>query len=243
MLHWLVDRPNVLIKIPATKEGLGSIAAATAAGISVNVTLIFALERYDEVMDAYLERPRRGQGGRHRSVDDPLGRVVLRLPGRHRDRQAARQDRYREAQALRGKAGIANARLAYEHYEAVFGSDRWAASRRPARPAAAAVGLDRRQGPGLRRHDVRRRAGRPEHGQHDARGDAACGRRSRPVRGDTIRGTYDEAQRCSTGWPRSTSSTTTSSRCSRSRACRSSRTPGPRCSRACRSSSMRPRAD
>src|ERR1700748_1128549 len=50
MLHWLVDRPNVLIKIPATAEGLGSIEAATAAGISVNVTLIFALDRYDQVM-------------------------------------------------------------------------------------------------------------------------------------------------------------------------------------------------
>src|SRR5664279_1891723 len=53
-LWWLVDRPNVLIKIPATKAGLPAITAATAAGISVNVTLIFGLDRYDAVMDAYL---------------------------------------------------------------------------------------------------------------------------------------------------------------------------------------------
>jgi transaldolase len=53
-LKWLVDRPNVLIKIPATVEGLNSIAAATAVGVSVNVTLIFGLDRYDAVMDAYL---------------------------------------------------------------------------------------------------------------------------------------------------------------------------------------------
>src|SRR6201996_808176 len=53
-LYWLVDRPNVLIKIPATQEGIGSIAAATASGVSVNITLIFSLARYDRVMDAYM---------------------------------------------------------------------------------------------------------------------------------------------------------------------------------------------
>jgi len=53
-LRWLVDRPNALIKIPATAEGIKSIGDATAAGVSVNVTLIFGLDRYDEVMDAYL---------------------------------------------------------------------------------------------------------------------------------------------------------------------------------------------
>ena len=95
-----------MIKIPATEEGLPAITAATAAGISVNVTLIFGLDRYDAVMDAYLDRPRAGQGRRHRPVDDPLGRVVLRLPRRHRDRQAARQDRHRrgEGAARQGRA-------------------------------------------------------------------------------------------------------------------------------------------
>src|SRR5262249_34558850 len=53
-LWWLVDRPNVMIKIPAMSEGMAAITAATAAGINVNVTLIFGLDRYDEVMDAYL---------------------------------------------------------------------------------------------------------------------------------------------------------------------------------------------
>ena len=90
-----VDRPNLFIKIPATTEGLPAITAAIAEGISVNVTLIFGLDRYREVMDAYLagleQAPRRRPGPLH----DPLGGVVLRLPRRHRDRQAARRDRHR----------------------------------------------------------------------------------------------------------------------------------------------------
>jgi transaldolase len=53
-LWWLVDRPNAMIKVPATQAGLGAITAATAEGISVNVTLIFGLDRYSEVMDAYM---------------------------------------------------------------------------------------------------------------------------------------------------------------------------------------------
>ena len=79
---------------------------------------------------------------------------------------------------LRGKAGVANARLAYEAYEKFFSGDRWDAARRRRRqPAASAVGLDRREEPGLQGHDVRRRPGRREHRQHDAREDPA--RRSR----------------------------------------------------------------
>ena len=90
-----VDRPNVMIKIPATMEGLEAITEATAAGISVNVTLIFSLERHREVIDAYLDRPRAGQGRGHRPLDHPLGRLVLRVARRHRDRQAPRRHRHR----------------------------------------------------------------------------------------------------------------------------------------------------
>ncbi len=127
MLHWMVDRPNVLIKIPATAEGLGSITAATAAGISVNVTLIFALDRYDEVMQAYLA----GLEQAHAAGIDlsTIQSVASFFVSRVDTEIDKRLDKIGtdEAQALRGQAGIANARLAYEHYEKTFSSDRWAA--------------------------------------------------------------------------------------------------------------------
>ena len=100
-----------------------------------------------------------------------------------------------EAQALRGKAGIANARLAYEAFEEVFAGDRWQAleGRRRA-PAAAALGVHRRQGPELRRHHVRHRTGRAEHREHDAGGDPGSGRRPRRRSGATTPARYDEAR-------------------------------------------------
>ena len=146
-------------------------------GSRVNVTLIFSVERYRAVMDAYLEGLEAGQGGRPRPVQDPLGGVVLRLPGGHRDRQAAGEDR------LRRGAGAARARPAWPtpgwptrptrrcSSAATLGTAR---GRRGA-AAAAAVGVDRRQEPGLLRHALRHRAGRPEHGQHHA-GDDDCTR-------------------------------------------------------------------
>ena len=83
-----VDRPNVHIKIPATKAGLPAITEVIGSGISVNVTLIFSLERYAEVIDAYLAGAREGQGCRTRPLADPLRRLVLRLARGHRGRQA-----------------------------------------------------------------------------------------------------------------------------------------------------------
>ncbi|EFF94015.1 transaldolase [Streptomyces sp. e14] len=88
-LAWLVDRPNVMIKIPATRAGLPAITEVVGAGISVNVTLIFSLERYREVMDAYLAGLEKARAAGRGPVADPLGGLVLRLPGRLRDRQAA----------------------------------------------------------------------------------------------------------------------------------------------------------
>ena len=126
-LWWLVDRPNVLIKIPATVEGLGSIRDATAAGISVNVTLIFGLERYDRVMDAYLTGLEHALAAGadlskiHSVASFFVSRVDTEIDPRIDKIGTA------EALALRGKAGIANARLAYQHYEKVFSSARWAA--------------------------------------------------------------------------------------------------------------------
>ena len=126
-LWWLVDRPNAFVKIPATEAGLPAIAAATEAGICVNVTLIFSLDRYDKVMDAYLTGLEAAQA---KGVDLSTIRSVASFFVSRVDTEVdKRLDKIGTdaAQGLRGKAGIANARLAYERYEKVFGSDRWKA--------------------------------------------------------------------------------------------------------------------
>jgi transaldolase len=126
-LKWLVDRPNVLIKIPATREGLGSIEAATAAGVSVNITLIFSLERYDRVMDAYLSGLEKAKAaGLDLSDIHSVASFFVSRVDTEVDMRLGKIGTD-EAQALLGKAGIANARLAYKHYEAVFSSERWLA--------------------------------------------------------------------------------------------------------------------
>jgi transaldolase len=120
-----VDRSNAFIKIPATKEGLPAITAAIAEGISVNVTLIFGIGRYREVMDAYLTglEQARDAGldlGRIQSVASFfVSRVDTEVDKRL---EAIGSD---DALALRGKAAVANARLAYAAYEEVMSSDRW----------------------------------------------------------------------------------------------------------------------
>ncbi|MFD8236971.1 transaldolase [Streptomyces sp. NPDC059696] len=126
-LAWLVDRPNTLIKIPATEAGIPAIAETIGLGISVNVTLIFSLERYRLVMDAFLEGLEKAK---ERGLD--LSRIhsvasffVSRVDTEIDKRiDALGTD---EAKAARGKAGVANARLAYQAYEEVFSSDRWSA--------------------------------------------------------------------------------------------------------------------
>jgi transaldolase len=124
-LWWLVDRPNVMIKIPATLAGLPAITAATAQGISVNVTLIFSLERYRKVMDAYLS----GLEQAHASGVDlsTIRSVASFFVSRVDSEIDKRLDKLGtdEAKAVRGQAGIANARLAYEAFEQVFAGARW----------------------------------------------------------------------------------------------------------------------
>ena len=126
-LQWLVDRPNVMIKIPATREGLPSITAATAAGVSVNVTLIFGLDRYDAVMDAYLTGLEQAKENGHDLSQ--IHSVASFFVSRVDTEVDKRLDKIGtdEAAAVRGKAGIANARLAYERFEKAFSTDRWAA--------------------------------------------------------------------------------------------------------------------
>src|SRR4051794_33104491 len=126
-LWWLVDRPNVMIKIPATLEGLEPIADATAEGISVNVTLIFSLDRYRAVMDSYLAGLERAKtaGVDLSTIRSVASFFVSRIDTEVDKRlDAIGSD---DAKALRSKAAVANARLAYEAYEEVFTSDRWAA--------------------------------------------------------------------------------------------------------------------
>jgi transaldolase len=140
-----VDRPNALIKIPATREGLPAITAAIAEGISVNVTLIFSTERYLEVMDAYVSglEAARDNGLDLRRIQSVASFFVSRV-----DTEIdARLDKIGsdEALALRGKAAVANARLAYAAYEQVMASDRWAvlaeAGANPQRPLWASTGV------------------------------------------------------------------------------------------------------
>jgi transaldolase len=126
-LWWLVDRPNVMIKIPATEEGLPAITAATAEGISVNVTLIFSLDRYREVMDAFLAGLEQAkEAGRDLSTIRSVASFFVSRVDTEVDKRLDAIGT-QEARALRSKAAIANARLAYERYDEVFRSDRWAA--------------------------------------------------------------------------------------------------------------------
>jgi transaldolase len=144
-LWWLVDRPNLFIKIPATTLSLPAIASCLAEGISINVTLIFSLERYDEVMHAYMDGLELAlRAGRDlRSIASVASFFVSRV-----DTEIdSRLDKIGTAAAasVRGRAAIANARLAYQRYEQVFSSARWSAlssaGARPQRPLWASTSV------------------------------------------------------------------------------------------------------
>jgi transaldolase len=144
-LWWLVDRPNLYIKIPATEEGLSAITTSIARGISVNVTLIFSLERYRAVMDAYLS------GLEQRLAEDAeadlsgIASVASFFVSRVDSEIDKRLDEAGADPSLKGKAALANAQLAYQAYEEVVSSDRWKAleakGARPQRPLWASTGV------------------------------------------------------------------------------------------------------
>ncbi len=142
-LWWLVDRPNLFIKIPATVEGLPAITACLAEGISVNVTLIFSLERYGQVIDAFMTGLEQAAVNGHDL--DSIASVASFFVSRMDTEVDNRLDKLGtpEARALRGKAAVANARLAYQLYEERFGTPRWQALRsagaRPQRPLWAST--------------------------------------------------------------------------------------------------------
>ncbi|MFD6888125.1 transaldolase [Streptomyces sp. NPDC059957] len=140
-----VGRPNLFVKIPATRRGLEAITAAIAEGISVNVTLIFSLDRYREVTDAYqagLEQAHaagRNLADIHSVASFFVSRVDTEVDRRHDALDTP------EARALRGKTAIANARLAFQAYEQMLLEPRWqvlaAAGARMQRPLWASTGV------------------------------------------------------------------------------------------------------
>ncbi len=139
-LHWAVDRPNVLIKVPATLEGLPAITAVLAAGISVNVTLIFSVERYHAVLDAWLTglEQAAAQGHDLATIESVASFFVSRVDSEVDKRLPA-------GSPLRGTAAIANARVAHEAFAGVVAGERWkaleAAGAHPQRPLWASTGV------------------------------------------------------------------------------------------------------
>jgi transaldolase len=142
-LWWAVDRPNLFIKIPAARQGLPAITACLAEGISINVTLIFSLTRYEQVMAAFLDGMEQAQQA-GRDVRD-LASVASFFVSRVDTEVDARLDKIGsgETRPLRGQAAVANARLAYQRYEQMLAGDRWralaAAGARPQRPLWAST--------------------------------------------------------------------------------------------------------
>jgi transaldolase len=119
-----LDRPNVMIKIPATEAGIPAIAATLAAGVNVNITLIFGLDRYEQVMNAFFEGfERRVAAGHDVSRLASVASFFVSRVDTETDR------RLPEGHPLRGKAAVANARMAYQHFLAKFAGSRWEALR------------------------------------------------------------------------------------------------------------------
>ena len=141
----LVDRPNLMIKIPATAEGLPAITGTLAGGISVNVTLVFSVQRYREVMAAFFAGLEQARDNGHdlRAIASVASFFVSRVDTEVDKRlEAIGTER---ALTLRGQAAVANARLAYAAYQQDFATERWArleaAGARPQRPLWASTGV------------------------------------------------------------------------------------------------------
>ena len=192
-LWWQVDRPNLFIKIPATAEGLPAITRCLADGISVNVTLIFSLERYGQVIDAYMAGLEAAAGDLS-AISSVASFFVSRMDTEV-DRRLGKIGGP-AAGALRGKAAIANARLAYQLSEQKFASIRWSSLAErgglPQRPLWASTSakdpayrdtmyVEELVAPGTVNT-------MPEATLHAT---AAHGE----LRGDTIHGTYEESRR------------------------------------------------
>ncbi|GGM58404.1 transaldolase [Thermopolyspora flexuosa] len=144
-LWWLVDRPNLLIKIPATVEGLPAITRCLAEGISVNVTLIFSIERYRAVIEAWLDGLEQARAaGRDLSTIESVASFFVSRVDTEIDKRLEAIGTP-EALELRGKAAVANARLAHAAFEEYINTPRWeslaADGARPQRPLWASTGV------------------------------------------------------------------------------------------------------
>jgi transaldolase len=194
-LWWLVDRPNLFIKIPATIESLPAITQCLAEGISVNVTLIFSLVRYGQVVDAFMAGLRQAADAGHDLA------TIVSVASFFVSRVDTEVDRRLDkigtpaAARLRGKAAIANARLAYELYEQRFTGPQWDALRalgaRPQRPLWASTSTKDAAYDDTR-YVVELVAPGVVNTMPEATLDAVADHA--PLRGDTVRGTYDEAR-------------------------------------------------
>ncbi len=194
-LWWLVDRPNLFVKIPAARQGLPAITACLAEGISINVTLIFSLARYGEVIEAFLDGLEQArQGSRDLSgIASVASLFVSRLDtevDKRLDKMSTPQ-----ATALRGKAAIANARLAYQRYEQAIASERWKSLQRsgarPQRPLWASTSVkDPAYDP--TRYVTELVAPGVVNTMPEATLHAVTGRTSIPD--DSIHGTYDQSR-------------------------------------------------
>jgi transaldolase len=191
-LWWLVDRPNLFIKIPATLAGLSAITETLARGISVNVTLIFSLERYGQVIDAFFEGLEKAKANGHdlSKIESVASFFVSRVDSEIDKRLEKLGDT-----ELRGKAGIANARLAYALFEERSATDRWKALKdagaRPQRPLWASTGVknpDYRDTMYVEELVAPNTVNTMPEPTLDAVADHG------EIRGDTIRGAYDEAR-------------------------------------------------
>ncbi len=192
-LWWLVDRPNLFIKIPATEAGLPAITEVLAQGISVNVTLIFSLQRYEAVMEAFLAGLERAREAGHDLAR--LGSVASFFVSRVDSEVDERLAELGAGEDLQGQAAIANARLAYAAYERVFGGNRWraleSAGARPQRPLWASTGVK-----DPRYDDTRYVVELVAPGTVNTMPEAtlAAVHDHGQVRGDTVRGSYEQAQ-------------------------------------------------
>jgi transaldolase len=192
-LWWMVDRPNLFIKIPATKEGLPAITQCLSEGISVNVTLIFSLERYAEVIDAFMAGLEGAAGRDVANIASVasffVSRVDTEVDGRLEKIGTP------EAHALRGKAAIANARLAYELFEQKAATPRWDALKargaRPQRPLWASTSVKDPAFPDTM-YVVELAAPGTVNTMPEATIHATADHGQ--LHGDAIRGTYDESR-------------------------------------------------
>jgi transaldolase len=199
-LWWLVDRPNLFIKIPATEAALPAIAASLADGISVNVTLIFSIERYKAVLESFLSalEKRKAAGGSLAGIESVasffISRVDTETDRRLAEVETKGGDVGAAARRLHGQAAIANARLAYQVYEDMLESPRWQAlaaqGARPQRLLWASTGVKDKAFSDTR-YVVDLVARDTVNTMPAATLRAVAGHGV--VRGDTIRESYDEA--------------------------------------------------